>query len=1149
MNINAEINQPSMNLNFYKKMLGRGYLFFLLLSMLQVSTVLAAAPRAEVTVTGTVTSADDGTALPGVNVYLKGAQVGTITDADGRYSLAVENENGILVFSYIGFTTQEISIAGKTSIDVVLEPSRESLNEVVVTALGIKREERSLGYSVGKVKGEDITRVSQENVLNSFAGRIPGVSISSTGGVGSSVNMVIRGAKSLSSDNQPLFVIDGVPVNNTVNNVTKIGRDNNVDYGNAISDLNPEDVESVSVLKGPSAAALYGSRAGNGVVLITTKNGSASKKLTVSVSSNNTFDIPYHYLDMHDRFATGTFSWRPDFNPYPDGILEIDEISAGGVGPELDKGYKAIQWNSPKDENGNYIPTDLVSHPDNVKNFVRTGVTSTNSISLANSTDLITYRLSYTNMNNKGIIPNSDLSRNSLTLNSSVKVNEKVRISSSLDFTKSQSDNRPAGNRGTNPLQWAYGVSPHIDIRDLEDYWVPGQQGLQQRTQDLKYGGGGYNNPYFIAYEVNNGFVRNRLFGNLKAEWQITPAFNLTAKYAMDTYGEERETKIGASYTGEAKGAYGIVDLNWFERNIDVLANYKKDLGQFHLSVSAGGNIMRQDWSNITTASKEGAGLVIPNLFTIQNIAPANLNYSNNRYRKGINSVYAFTNLSYQDMIYLDITARNDWSSTLPENNRSYFYPSASLSVLVNEIIDISNKVSLIKIRAGVAQAGNDTQPYQLINIMQNSSAWDGITRLEEPKNLLSPMLKPEISTSTELGLDLGLFNNRLRFEGTYYRVDNENQIFNTGVVPSSGYESMKINAGLLRSKGWEFMIGGTPIEKGDLRWDVNVNFSRNSTTIEELSDGLTYFTLWTDAKGGARTYVGDKIGDIYDAKMVTVEDKASPYYGYPVLDENGSWQALGFNNTKNKIGNFNPDFLMGLQTSVTYKAFTLNMSFDWRQGGDFVSQTYRYGESDMRTQRWLDLLITPPDGMEFGTSEFRDWIVANQGSLVTDGFNIVGSPTEGFPFEYEGFGTIPYGGVFNPGVIAQYDDDGNVVSYTENLGGPGTKVIPYADNYPWDYTKAATFDASFIKLREVSLSYQLPGSFIQPIGLKNASISVYARNIMLWTAAKIGVDPELAYQPDSGTQASGIQFKQGIERYNVAPWTISTGFKINLTF
>ncbi|MEX1240356.1 MAG: SusC/RagA family TonB-linked outer membrane protein, partial [Cyclobacteriaceae bacterium] len=1003
--------------------------------------------------------------------------------------------------------------------------------------------QRSLGYAVAQVNGDDLNRVAQENVLNGLSGRVPGVTINSTGTAGSSVSMVIRGATSLSSDNQPLFVIDGVPVMNSLNNVTEIGRDNKADFGNAISDLNPDDIASVSVLKGPSAAALYGSRAGNGVVLITTKNGSRTNRMSVSISSNTVVEKPYHYLKMHDDYATGVLPFTPDNNPYPGGVLVIDEGSAAGIGPQLDKGYNAIQWNSPLDANGDPIPTPLVSHPDNVKNFLRSGITTTNGISVANNTDKLTYRLSYSNMSNRGIVPNSDLFKNSLSLNTSVKASEKLIISTNLNLSRSNSNNRPAGNRGTNPIEWAYKVAPHIDIRDLENYWVPGQEGLQQLSQAP----GDYNNPYFLAHEVNNSFVRDRLYGNLKAEWQITPEFSLMGRYGLDTYDEQREVKIGSSYTGESNnGAYGIVNMKRYERNADFLATYSKELMNFNLTASVGGNARFGETSDITNASRSRAGLIVPGLYNLSNIAPGNLAYGSYLTEKAVHSLYGLVNLGFKDMIYVDLTARNDWSSTLPIENRSYFYPSASLSVLINEMVDISNSLDLLKLRGGIAMAGNDTGPYQLFNVLGTAESWDGVPRLSKSGTVLSPDLKPEQATSYEAGIDIALFANRLRFSGTYYRMENENQIFQVGLAPSSGFTQQNINAGLLLSKGVELSLGGTPFEKGDLRWDINANFSKNKTTIEELPAGMDFLNLWTDAKGGARTYVGGEIGDIYDAKLVTVEDVNSPYYGYPILDEDGSWQDVGFSNTKEKIGNFNPDFLFGMQTSVSYRAFTLNMSFDWRSGGDFVSQTYRYSESDLKTQRFLDLLIHP--GGRTGDA-LRDYLVENDMVIVRDHYNIVGGPTEeygGFPFEYGG-NTYPYA-VFNPGVIAEYDGDGNIIGYIENLGGAETKYIPYADNYPWSFTKSAMFDASFIKLREVSLSYALPASFVQRLKIQNASISLYSRNIMLWTAAKIGVDPELAFQPEAGAQRSGSQFKQGIERYNVTPWVMPIGFKLNLT-
>ena len=1130
-----------MHLHFPQQML-RYLALTTFVFALSISTMVAQTR----TITGKITASSDGTGIPGVNIQVKGTQKGTSSNASGAYSLEVSGASLALSFTSIGFDAQEIKVGNRNVVDVEMTSSTQELNEVVVTALGIKREEKSLGYSVGKVSGKDLNRVITENVLNGLSGKLAGVSINATGATGSSVSMIIRGAKSLSNDNQPLFVIDGVPVINTLNNIGQVGNDNRVDYGNAISDLNPDNIESVSVLKGPSAAALYGSRAGNGVVLITTKTGAKSKKMTINVNSNTVFDNPFKYLDMHSKFATGILPFTPGNNPYPGGILSIEEGSAGGIGPELDKGYLAYQWNSPKDAAGKSIPTELKSYPNNLKNFIQTGITTTNGFSISNSTDAATYRISYSNMTNRGLIPGSDLFKNSIDLATSLNLTDKIKLSTNFDFSRNNSNNRPASERGSNPLQWAYAVSPHINIMDLKDYWVPGREGLQQKSQAI----GNYNNPWFLAHEVKNAFERNRFFGNAKLDYQITKELNFMARYSLDTYGETRETKIAPSYTGEKNGAYGLTTLSPSETNIDFLATYAKSLQDFSLSLSVGGNARNSTNRFISESSRGGTGLVIPGLYTLQNIATANIQYSSSQSKKVVYSAYGMANVGYKDMIYLDLTARNDWSSTLPVDNRSYFYPSASLSVLLNEMFQIpNNRIDLIKVRAGVAQAGNDTNPYALFNTLGLAEPWAGVTRLSKPGSILLPDLKPEITTSMDLGLDVTMYKNRLRFSGTYYTVENRNQIIPTTLPASTGFSSKNINAGLLVSKGIELTLGGTPIDKNGWRLDLTTNFYKNATRIEELSEGLNFYTLWTDAKGGAWTYVGDTIGDIYDNELVVVKDQSSKYFGYPILDGDGSWQRIAASNTRNKIGNFNPDFILGLQTSLTYKNWSLNMTFDWRNGGDFVSQTYRYGESDLKSQRFLDNLINP--GTMTGDA-LRNYLVANQETMIKvngNQFNIVGGPTKeygGYPFEYGG--KVYPNGVFNPGVIAQYDGKGNITGYEENLGGPNTRIIPYGDNYPWDFTRAAMFDASFVKLREVSLAYELPSNVVKKLGLQAANFSVYSRNIILWTAAKIGIDPETAFQPQAGTQA-GTQFKQGIERYNVTPWVIPVGFRLGLTF
>ncbi|WP_245826775.1 SusC/RagA family TonB-linked outer membrane protein [Parapedobacter luteus] len=1074
----------------------------------------------------------------------------TVSDANGYFSVNVRPGTYTVEVTYLAYgktSRSGIVVTGnqQVAVDFRLSASSDELNEVVVTALGIKREERSLGYAVGRVKGDDLSRVVNDNVLTGIAGKVPGVSISATGGTGSSVSMVIRGATSLNNDNQPLFVIDGVPVANTLNNIGQIGSDNRVDYGNAIASLNPDDIEEISILKGPSAAALYGSRAGNGVVLITTKSGKHADRMTISVTSNTVFDVPYKFLDMHSKFATGVLPLTPD-NPLAGGRLVIEEGSAAGMGPELDKGYLAVQWNSPVDENGNKIPTPLVSHPDNVRNFVQTGITSTNGISIANSNDRTDYRISYANMSNRGIIPNSDLFRNSLNINSTVRLHEKVSLGAQVDFSRNNSNNRPANNRGANPMEWAYKVSPHINIRDLQNYWVEGSEGVQQLSQAP----GNYNNPYFLAYEVNNAFVRDRVFGNLRADWQITPELSFMARYALDLYSEERESKVPFSYTNEPRGAYGIVNLGHQEQNVDFLASFKKTFNALSFFASAGGNVRYERNRTVQTKTQNESGLITPNLYTLANIAPASLDYSSYLSERAVNSVYGLVNLGYRDMVYLDLTARNDWSSTLPVDNRSYFYPSASLSLLLDRMLKLPSQVSLLKLRGGVAQVGNDASPYQLMNVLGNAGAWGGeIIQMSKSSNLLTPTLKPEKSTSYEVGIDVAALNNRLRLEANYYKVENENQIFPTALPGSSGFTSINVNAGLLASRGIEVVVGGTPVKTTDWTWDINLNWSRNRTKIEELTEGMEFFTFWTEGRGGARTYVGEEIGDLYDSKLVTVEDPNSPYYGYPILNDRGSWQAIRINNTRNKIGNFNPDFVMGIQTALTYKRFTLNAAFDMRFGGDFMSQTYRYSESDLKTQRFLDNLINP-NGLT--GDALRDYLVNNDLVRVKGNqFNIVGGPTAeygAFPLVMDG---VNYGNfaVFNPGVIAVYNDAGEVVDYIENLGGPETRYLPYADNYPWDYMLASTFDASYIKLRELSIGYALPTAFAQKLGMQNASLSVYTRNLILWTKAKIGVDPEMAFQPESGVQGGGIQFKQGIERYNVTPWAMPIGFRLAVTF
>ncbi|SIN80668.1 SusC/RagA family TonB-linked outer membrane protein [Algoriphagus halophilus] len=1079
-------------------------------------------------VRGKIISGIDGLPLPGVTILEKGTNNGIVSEIDGTYSLNVAGPNSVLVFSYVGFVSQEITVGNQSTIDITMEETETSMNEVVVTALGIERDQRSLGYDVSSVQGEELTQVSQENVLSSLSGRMPGVTINQTSGPGSSMSMVIRGATSLTTDNQPLFVVDGVPMSNSLNNIRENGNGNQVDYGNAISDINPDDIASISVLKGPSAAALYGTRAGNGVVIITTKSGKSGKSMGISFSTSNVFERPTRLLDFHYKYANGNRT----------GVF--NEGSAYWGGPELNAGNTAVQWNSPLDANGNPVPTELLAYPNAMKDFLQTGVTSTNNIAVDGGSDQTTYRISYSNMLHQGMIPNSDLFRNSYSTSLSHKITEKLTFTSNFNYTNSKSNDRPStGDRRANPLEAVY-TSPYVDFNQMRDIWVPGQEEVQQMRTSAG------DNPYFIAYGIQNAFVRDRIYGNVALDYQFSESFNIRVRYSLDRSDENLETKIPYSFSRMARGGYYTSDILTQESNADFLASWNQDFGELDINASLGGNIMNRFGrsTNVGVGGDRNNGLVIPGIYNVQNIPADNRSMNNSYFEKGIYSIYGLVSFGYADQLYLDLTARNDWSSTLPQDNRSYFYPSASLSWLANYTLGMSDKIDMFKFRFGWAQVGNDTGPYNLVPNL-STGLYNSINTASMPSGLLNPDLKPEEATSYEGGVDLNMFNNKLRFSGTIYQIDNRNQIFSVNLPSSSGYSGRLINAGLIRSKGIELALGATLIRKQDFSWDVDLNWSRNRTTVVELAEGLDRITLWSENGGGAITFVGEQIGNMYSSSYAEVEDPNSPYYKWPILSNAGGWQELSGTENLKKVGNFNPDFQMGLQTTLNIKNFVIGASIDWRQGGEFMSFTYRYGESDWKSQRQLDNLIP---GSLYSTDELIEMMKANPEKYIiptAGNYPRVGGHTA----ETGGYYVDENGsdGAFVPGVIqtagADTPNDFSDDVYEEHLGAEGTNIYPITNTYPWDFNEQVTFDASFIKLRELSIGYRIPnlGKF------KNATFSIYTRNLMIWTKADIGIDPERAFWASGGTQGNtSSQFRQGIERQNVMPWSLPIGFKLN---
>jgi TonB-linked SusC/RagA family outer membrane protein len=926
----------------------------------------------------------------------------------------------------------------------------------------------------------------------------------------------------LTTDNQPLFIVDGVFMENSLNNVSENGSGNQVDYGNAISDINPDDIADVTVLKGPSAAALYGTRAGNGVIIITTKSGSGAKKMGVSVSTSTLFERPTRLLDFHYKYANGGRN------------STLDEGSAYWGGPQLDAGIISEQF-------GYDEPRELKSFPNNMKEFLQTGITSTNNIAFTGGGDKGDFRISYSNMSMRGMIPNHDRFNNSLKTNVNYKLLDKLTFSSNVTIARTHSNDIPStGDRRNNPLQAVY-ESSYIDVNLFKDYWLPGQENVQQ------YRAPSGDNPYFVAYGMNNAFRRDRIYGTMSLKYDFTDDLSLMVRHSMDSYNETRETIVPFSADRMPNGNYSIQDIFHQERNSDFLLAYNKTASDWDINVSLGGNIMNRQGSSsfVGSGGNRRNGLVVPGLYNVSNIPLDNISVSSSQYERAIYSLYGLASIGYGGQIYLDLTARNDWSSTLPAENRSYFYPSASLSWLANYTFSLPESVSLLKLRGGWAQVGNDTDPYQLEQSLGLGS-WNQLVTQSVPSTLLNSELVPEENTSIEFGLDFNMFNDRLRFSGTYYTMDNKNQIFSVPLPRSSGYSSKLINAGLINSEGWEFTFGGTPIRNSNLTWDIDFNLTRNRTTVEELTDDLEFIQIWSE-NAGAYSFVGDQIGDIYSYGIAQVQDPNSEYYQWPII-EGTEWVRLRDIENWEKVGNFNPDFLLGMQTRLNFGKFTVSASIDWRNGGEFVSYTYRYGESDWRSQRQLDQLI--PGGLyseeELATllkSNPEEYIIPQVGRYPRVGGHT--AETGGLPLDDGG-----NDGAFIPGVIqtagADTPDDFTDDEYVEHLGGPGTAIIPITDTYPWSYNKNITFDASFIKLRELSISYALP----KIIGISGANFAVYTRNLMLWNKAKIGIDPERAFQANGGTQGNTTsQFKQGFERQNVMPWSASVGFKLNFSF
>jgi TonB-linked SusC/RagA family outer membrane protein len=1110
---------------FKNKMLRLKIFMFVLIMVSLISGQISAQER---NVQGKVTD-NQGLPLPGTTVVISGTSQGTVTNVDGEYFLSNVSGDAVLIFSFVGMETQEITVNNRSVIDVILVTTSIRMDELVITALGITREKKSLGYSVAEVSGNRLNETPQGNVLNAIAGKAAGVQVSQMYGLaGSSVNMIIRGASSLNTSNQPLFVIDGVPVSNGIHNNYK-----EADMGNAISDLNTEDIESISILKGPSAAALYGSRAGNGVVLITTKSGKGAKKgIGVSFNSSYILDNPYHFVPFQTMFASGKA-----------GAHNLGETENESWGAILDGTYPdTYQWDKSHVVNDGISIQPLVAYPDRQKNFYQNGFSQSNNVAFNGNYDKANFRVSLGNLTNEGILPNTDYSRITIGVNGSYNLADNLKINATVNVSEAGSDNRQNISTGRrDPSRSVLEMGVQVNILDLKEYWLEGQENIQQRKSKPKQ-----NNPYFNVYENLTGFKRNQTMAKLQLDWEFVKDFNFMVRYITNLINQRNEARVAWSDYDNGKGAYSVLRTFASEENWEGMFTYNKDIVKgLNLTANLGGNL-RYEYND--ALSTEASQLVLPGLYTISNGVPGTVAYNSYWGEKAVHSIYGSVSLGYQNMIYLDLTARNDWSSTLPKNNRSYFYPSASLSALVNEMLKLPSWINLAKLRAGYAQVGNDVGPYALTQYYATTSDWGEAKRMFMPGTLRNPQLKPEIATSKEVGLDLSFFDSRVYLDATYYVVDNKNQVLSISTPTESGATAKQINAGLVRGRGWDISLTTNLVRKRDFSADLGLTFTRNRVKIVELAEGITFYQFGSEGEARIRSYVGDDIGNIYAYPYLKVEDKSSPYYGYPIIASNGRPQVDNREEMIEKIGNYNHKFLLGIQPVAKYKNFSLYANFDWRAGGEFYSRSMVF----FRNNGWLEETFS---GVDYDRN--RD-IVQQIKDNPEKYFNLwVGGRTGdygGFPWPDEKtqnsrsyISKITNERVyindacFIPGV--RQDGKGG---YIENLGGPGTVWMT-----PFDANQRSTryyggnniYSASYLKLRELSLTYNFPRQLVNKANLNNVTLSFIVQNVFTWTKAKIPIDPEFAFRP------SGSSWFQGAEYYNVTPWTRSYGVKLNVEF
>ncbi|WP_343330477.1 SusC/RagA family TonB-linked outer membrane protein [Polaribacter staleyi] len=1074
----------------------KGFLTLLLAFLMQISFAQ------EKKVSGTVS--DSSGTLPGVSVAIKGTNSGTQTDFDGKYSINAK-QGDVLSFSYVGYKTYEKTVGNSNTINIAMVEDNNVLDEVVVTALGISRDKKSLGYATQKVSGEELTTNKSGNFVNALSGKAAGVQIKKNNNLGGSTNVVIRGNASLKGSNQALFVIDGVPINNTNTNSAGQAQANGgyYDYGNAASDINPDDIESVNVLKGAAASALYGSRAANGVIMITTKKGKNAKGIGVTISTGMTvgkidkstfakYQTQYgagygHYYDGPENYWT-----LEDITGNGSDDLLVPYTEDGSYGAPFD-GRLVYQWDSFDPDSPNYKKaTPWVNAANGPITFFETPITLTNSISLDKSMENGSFRINYTQFDQTGLMPNSEIKKHNFSFSGNTKLGDKLTVSSLANYIKTAGKGRNSTGYGDNVVanfkQW---WQTNVDLQQQKDIYFATKRNVtwNPATSDAGSAPIFWDNPYWTRYENYQNDSRSRFIGNVSLTYDVKDWLSITGRIATDTYSELQEERRAngsvASNFGVSRGnvdsGYGRKNIQNTETNYDLMANFNTDLSdKVNLKGILGTNIRRNNL-NIIHISTAG-GLSVPKLYSIQNSVNA-LPLPDERAEKiGVDGVYISASLGYDNMLFLDATYRRDHSSTLPADHSTFGYPSVSGSFLFSKLIE-KDWISFGKVRANYAEVGNSA-PFDFLydSFVVNTPIGSASTSVGNVKK--NPNLKPETTKSMELGLEMKFLGNRLGFDVAYYKNNSVDQIFGVPVSRATGFTSKVLNAGEIENKGVELSAYGSPIKTETFTWNMNVNWSRNRNTVVSLVDGIENLQLGS-FQGGVtlNARVGEPYGVIQGTDYTYIN-------GEKVVDA-ASGQYIATGTSDQVIGDINPEWNMGISNSFRYKNISLNFLLDIQQGGSVFSLDQYYG------------LAT---GLYAETAFIND----------------LGNPVRN---------TIANGGGYiNPGVNADGSTNTTRIR-TDRYGAFG-----YARGLP---NAAFVYDASYVKLRELSITYNFSKNVLDRTFLNDASISFTGSNLWIIHKNTPHEDPE-------GGLGSG-----NLQGYSVGslPTTRDFGLNVKLQF